>query len=114
MTPEQRAYWEVDDVVRGVQSMIQSEQLCQKILVQVAAIEGALKQVARTMSACSVAEQVMEAQNTPDPTPAVQTALKQLINGHALVPDNPIGPGYSRAIDTLTPGPLGAIAGVRV
>lgn len=90
MTPEQRAYWDVDDLarrlrriegqVRGVQSMIQSEQPCQKVLIQVAAIEGALKQVARIVSACSVAEQVMEAQNAPDPTQAVKTALKQLMN----------------------------------
>ncbi|NMP21917.1 metal-sensitive transcriptional regulator [Sulfobacillus harzensis] len=90
MTPEQRAYWDVDDVVRrlrriegqvrGVQSMIQSEQSCQKILIQVAAIEGALKQVARIVSACSIAEQVMQAQQAADPTEAVKSALKQLIN----------------------------------
>lgn len=90
MTPQPGSYWEVDDLVRrlrriegqvrGVQSMIQSEQSCQKVLIQVAAIEGALKQVARIVSACSVAEQVMEAQNAPDPTQAVKTALKQLID----------------------------------
>jgi DNA-binding FrmR family transcriptional regulator len=90
MTPEQRAYWDVDDVmrrlrriegqVRGVQSMIESEQSCQKVLIQVAAIEGALKQVSRIVSACSVAEEVMLAQQSPDPTEAIKNALKQLIN----------------------------------
>ncbi|MCY0909993.1 MAG: metal-sensitive transcriptional regulator [Sulfobacillus thermotolerans] len=89
MTPEQQLYWDVDDIlrrlrriegqVRGVQAMIQAQQPCQSVLVQVAAIEGAIKQVSRIVSACSVAEQVMLANQEDNPVEAVKQALQQLI-----------------------------------
>lgn len=88
MTPEQQTYWDVDDLlkrlrriegqVRGVQSMIQGEQPCQKILIQVSAIEGAIKQVSRIVSACTIAEQVVIANQNGD-AEAIRDALKELL-----------------------------------
>ena len=90
MTSEQQAYWDVDDLlrrlrriegqVRGVQSMIESAQSCQKVLIQVSAVEGALKQVSRIVTACSVAEGVVQAHESSEGPEAIKRALKQLIN----------------------------------
>ncbi len=89
MTREQKMYWDMDDLlmrlrrvegqVRGVQSMIQAEKSCQAILVQVAAIEGALKQVSRIVSACSVAERVSMASESGSGPEAIKEALEELI-----------------------------------
>lgn len=82
-------FWDRDDLllrlrrvegqVRGVQSMIQSEKSCDAILVQVAAIEGALKQVSRIINACSVAERVSRISDQGDSASAIKEALEQLI-----------------------------------
>ncbi|PSR21219.1 MAG: metal-sensitive transcriptional regulator [Sulfobacillus acidophilus] len=84
-----KIYWDREDLllrlrriegqVRGVQAMIDADKSCESILVQVAAIEGALKKVSRIINACSVAERVAEISNTPDPTDAIKEALQDLI-----------------------------------
>ena len=82
-------YWDRDDLlmrlrrvegqVRGVQSMIEAEKTCDAILVQVAAIEGALKQVSRIINACSIAERVARLSEDSHSEEAIREALEELI-----------------------------------
>lgn len=84
-----QVYWDMDDIlrrlrriegqVRGVQAMVQREESCQAILTQVAAVEGAVKQVSRIVSACSVAEHVTELSNATVDTEHMKNAIKDLI-----------------------------------
>ena len=84
-----QVYWDGEDIlrrlrriegqVRGIQSMVQREESCQDILVQVAAIEGAIGQVSRIVSACSVAEALSEIGDPPADANAVRAALTQLL-----------------------------------
>lgn len=84
-----KTYWDREDLlvrlrriegqVRGVQAMIEADKSCESILVQVAAVEGALKKVSRIINACSVAERVAEIPNATDPTDAIREALQDLI-----------------------------------
>lgn len=90
MTSEQQTYWDMKDLllrlrrvegqVRGIQSMIESAQSCQKVLIQLAAVEGAMKQVTRIVTACSVAEEVVQAHESAEGPDAIKRALQQLIN----------------------------------
>jgi DNA-binding FrmR family transcriptional regulator len=83
-------YWDKEDIlrrlsrvegqVRGVRAMIEREESCRDILVQVAAIEGAMRQVSRIVSACSVAEQVLALQSSQVvPSDDVRAALEALL-----------------------------------
>ena len=89
MAGQPTMYWDREDLlmrlrrvegqVRGVQSMIQAEKTCEAILVQVAAVEGALKQVSRIINACSVAERVAHVSEGDNPEAAIKEALEELI-----------------------------------
>lgn len=89
MTAKQTMYWDREDLlmrlrrvegqVRGVQTMIRSEKPCDAILVQVAAIEGALKQVSRIINACSVAERVARISDDQASPDAIKEALEELL-----------------------------------
>jgi DNA-binding FrmR family transcriptional regulator len=84
-----QVYWDSEDMlrrlrriegqVRGIQAMVQREETCQDILVQVAAIEGAIGQVARIVSACSVVEALSSVAGVPSDPDAVRAALNQLL-----------------------------------
>jgi DNA-binding FrmR family transcriptional regulator len=84
-----KIYWDREDLllrlrriegqVRGVQAMIDEDKSCESILVQVAAVEGAIKKVSRIINACSVAERVAEISNATDPTDAIKEVLQDLI-----------------------------------
>lgn len=64
-------YWDADDIlkrlrrvegqVRAVEAMVQRRESCHDILIQVAAVEGAMRQIARIVTACSVAEALTQA-----------------------------------------------------
>lgn len=89
MAGKQMMYWDREDLlmrlrrvegqVRGVQSMIQAEKTCDAILVQVAAIEGALKRVSRIINACSVAERVAQISAEEHSDEAIKQALEDII-----------------------------------
>ncbi len=89
MASKPTIYWDREDLlmrlrrvegqVRGVQSMIQAEKTCDAILVQVAAIEGALKQVSRIINACSIAERVAQISGAEHPEEAIKEALEEII-----------------------------------
>ncbi|MDA8205457.1 MAG: metal-sensitive transcriptional regulator [Thermaerobacter sp.] len=89
MASKPTIYWDREDLlmrlrrvegqVRGVQSMIQAEKTCDAILVQVAAIEGALKQVSRIINACSIAERVAQISGGEHPEEAIKEALEEII-----------------------------------
>lgn len=82
-------YWDRDDLlmrlrrvegqVRGVQSMIEAEKACDAILVQVAAIEGAVRQVSRIINACSVAEKVAHLPAGDHSPESIKEALEELL-----------------------------------
>jgi DNA-binding FrmR family transcriptional regulator len=84
-----QVYWDSDDMlrrlkriegqVRGIQAMIEREETCQDILVQVAAVEGAIQQVARIVSACSVAETIVRTLDAPPEVEAMRSALARLL-----------------------------------
>ena len=64
-------YWDRDDLIRrmrriegqarGVQAMLERDEDCKAILTQLAAISGALGQVARVVSACGVVDGIEQA-----------------------------------------------------
>ncbi len=82
-------YWDREDLlvrlrrvegqVRGVQSMIEAEKTCDAILVQVAAIEGALQKVSRIINACSVAEKVAHLSEGDHSPESIKEALEELL-----------------------------------
>lgn len=84
-----QVFWDLDDIlrrlkriegqVRGVQSMVQREEACQSILTQVAAVEGAIKQVSRIVSACSVAEHLTSRSEIPVDPEEMKSAIKELM-----------------------------------
>ncbi len=83
-------FWDRDDLthrlkriegqVRGIQTMVLEEKSCQAVLIQVAAIEGAIKQISRIVSACSVAERVTSIVDRHEHSEAIRKAIKELIN----------------------------------
>jgi DNA-binding FrmR family transcriptional regulator len=82
-------FWDVEDMmrrlrriegqVRGVEAMVLRAESCQSVLTQVAAIEGAIKQVARIISACSVAERVVQLSDSPVDVSEVRAAIKEVL-----------------------------------
>ncbi len=70
-------YWDRDDLIRrmrriegqarGVQAMLDRDEDCKDILTQLAAISGALSQVARVVSACGVVDGIEQAAGPLDP-----------------------------------------------
>ncbi|MCL6563035.1 MAG: metal-sensitive transcriptional regulator [Firmicutes bacterium] len=84
-----QVFWDTEDIirrlkriegqVRGVQAMVEREATCHDVLTQVAAIEGAIKQVYRIVSACSVAEYLAEMVSADVSANEVKDALKELI-----------------------------------
>lgn len=81
-------YWDAQDVarrlkriegqVRGIQSMIDRLESCQSVLMQVQAVEGAIKQVARIVTACSVAERLAGLESLAD-AEKVRLALVEVL-----------------------------------
>lgn len=90
MDNDREVFWDAEDLmrrlrriegqVRGIQTMVLEEKSCQAVLIQVAAIEGAIKQISRIVSACSVAERVTSIVDRHDESDAIRKALKELIN----------------------------------
>jgi len=86
-----QVFWDTEDIirrlkrvegqVRGVQAMVEREATCHDVLTQVAAIEGAIKQVYRIVSACSVAEYLAEMVSTEVSADEMKDAIKELIRG---------------------------------
>jgi DNA-binding FrmR family transcriptional regulator len=87
---ERTLYWDKEDItrrlnrvegqVRGVRAMVERQESCRDILMQVAAIEGAMRQVSRIVSACSVAEQVLSLRDDGEiPSDDVRAALEALL-----------------------------------
>jgi DNA-binding FrmR family transcriptional regulator len=82
-------FWDQDDIilrlrrlegqVRGVQSMVQDQKSCRDILIQVAAVEGAIHTIARIINACSVAEAMTGVLGPTDDVQAVRSALVELL-----------------------------------
>jgi DNA-binding FrmR family transcriptional regulator len=82
-------YWDPDDMilrlkrvegqVRGVQAMVQRNESCRDILVQVAAVEGAIHQIERIIQACSVVEAMTHLMGVPEDLGKVRTALQGLV-----------------------------------
>ncbi len=70
-------YWDRDDLIRrmrriegqarGVQAMLERDEDCKAILTQLAAISGALSQVARVVSACGVVDGIEQVTGPLDP-----------------------------------------------
>jgi DNA-binding FrmR family transcriptional regulator len=83
-----RVFWEEDDLlrrlrriegqVRGIQAMVTRQESCRAILTQLMAVKGALDQVSRIVSACSVAEGLDEVAGLPD-VEAIKARLRDLI-----------------------------------
>ncbi|MDA8193759.1 MAG: metal-sensitive transcriptional regulator [Thermaerobacter sp.] len=82
-------FWDVDDMirrlrriegqVRGVEGMVQRAEPCQSVLTQVSAVEGAIKQVARIVSACSVAECMVSISDEALDAEQIRVAIKDLL-----------------------------------
>jgi DNA-binding FrmR family transcriptional regulator len=85
---ERRVFWEEDDLlrrlrriegqVRGIQAMVTRQESCRAILTQILAVQGALDQVSRIVSACSVAEGLDDLSPLPD-IDVIRSRLKELI-----------------------------------
>lgn len=83
-----KAYWDAADVVRrlkriegqvrGIQAMMEREESCHAVLMQVQAVEGAIKQVNKIVTACSVAERLSRLDNMED-AERVRLALVDLL-----------------------------------
>lgn len=90
MDKDREVFWDAADLmrrlrriegqVRGIETMVLEEKSCQSVLIQVAAIEGAIKQISRIVSACSVAERVTSIVDRHDESEAIRKAIKELIN----------------------------------
>lgn len=84
-----QVFWDAEDIlrrlrriegqVRGVQAMVQREESCHAVLTQVSAIEGAIKQVFRIVSACSVAEHLADMTHGDVDAKEIRDAIKDLI-----------------------------------
>jgi DNA-binding FrmR family transcriptional regulator len=89
-TPPRQVFWDADDViqrlrriegqVRGIQAMVERRDACQAILVQVAAVEGGIREIGRIVSACSVAEALTGLSAAPPDPDAVRAALKRTLS----------------------------------
>lgn len=85
----QDVYWDQEDLlrrlrriegqVRGIQAMVARRETCRDILTQVAAVEGAMRQVSRIVSACNVAEELSHLAPNVLGAEAVQQALGKLV-----------------------------------
>ena len=54
----------IEGQIRGLEAMVQRHDTCHNILTQVAAVHGALGKVARMLEACSMAENMMQLDQT--------------------------------------------------
>ncbi len=50
----------IEGQVRGIQQLVTKHESCRTILVQLSAVEGALRQVSRIVQTCSVAEALID------------------------------------------------------
>lgn len=83
-----KVYWDAADVtrrlkriegqVRGIQAMMEREESCHAVLMQVQAVEGAIKQVNKIVTACSVAERLARLDSLED-SDRVRLALVELL-----------------------------------
>lgn len=89
--PAREIFWDADDVlqrlrriegqVRGIQAMVERRETCQAILVQIAAVEGGIREIGRIVSACSVAEALAGAAEPPPAPDMVRATLKRVLSG---------------------------------
>ncbi len=69
----------IEGQVRGLEGMIERAEPCPSILTQVAAVEGAVKQIARIVSACSIAEGVVSLSSEAISPAQIQMVIKDVL-----------------------------------
>jgi DNA-binding FrmR family transcriptional regulator len=87
--PAREIFWDAEDViqrlrriegqVRGIQGMVERRETCQAILVQLAAVEGGVREISRIVSACSVAEALADIAHPRPDVDQVRATLKRLL-----------------------------------
>jgi DNA-binding FrmR family transcriptional regulator len=89
---ERQVYWKEDELkhrlrriegqIRGIGAMIDRQESCHAILMQVAAVRGALDKIARIIEACSVAEGILELEGPElSDRQRIQAVLAKVVEG---------------------------------